>query len=511
MRYMLSLFSLLLFNFLQAQVITYKDLTYILSKSNWEGVNQYVTSKGWKYNTSAEETDDQYATITWAFRPDRYDDTKAEAWLTLSVEYNKPINVRYQYNSIQVFNSLKASLTAAGMKKVSSDIIDDALTLSYTGKTYSARLSTSKTEGSFSQSTVYVVSLSKQTLNESNGSYSSDDTYTTDTTAVDSAPRNGVVNEYEDDGSYTSFTYTNGKLNGAAKTYSSDGTLLGTFVYKNDLLNGPYKLYEEGQLIESGNYVNNKKQGAYKLYENGRITTSGTFVDEVANGIHTYYSYPEDALSEYPVKTMGVLINNQMNGVWKDYVIIKGRDIQIGFRNFKKDELNGLSKQVLADSIIYATYEDGELNGPYKIYVDYLTPKDSLLIGDSTKAYLSEVGKYEKGYRVGLWKSFDHQKNIRSECNYVNGAKHGVCKTFNPKEGVMIVSSYAEDELQTETFYIINSDQLYSGILRTFSRSLAPKEEIEVKEGKRHGTTKVYNEEGILEFQANYQEGVIQH
>ena len=111
--------------------------------------------------------------------------------------------------------------------------------------------------------------------------------------------------------------------------------------------------------------------------------------------------------------------------------------------------------------------------------------------------------------KEGLWKTYNKSKKLYEECNYDMGFKQGICKTYYYKENVKTISSYDRDVLQTETFYSMNNDELFSGTIRVYWDNLLLSEEILVTNGKRNGKTKVYTEDGILDQELEYVDGVI--
>ncbi len=64
--------------------------------------------------------------------------------------------------------------------------------------------------------------------------------------------------------------YTNGNLHGNVKRYDLNGTLLSDLFYENGKLNGLAKYYNvEGKLMYTGNYENDVKVGDWEYYEKG--------------------------------------------------------------------------------------------------------------------------------------------------------------------------------------------------------------------------------------------------
>src|SRR5688572_7626301 len=144
------------------QNLTYKDLTTILSKPDWDKVNDYLMLKGWKYHESSSETTDKYGTITWSYGKSSYDD-KALGWVYLGILNDKPARVRFQFHVKPIYTSIKSAFITAGLKQASSTVHDDGLEVFYTGNTYYGYLITTTSENDFSaQTTVYTAKLEKK-------------------------------------------------------------------------------------------------------------------------------------------------------------------------------------------------------------------------------------------------------------------------------------------------------------------------------------------------------------
>jgi len=86
--------------------------------------------------------------------------------------------------------------------------------------------------------------------------------------------------------------YTNGKLNGAYKTFypNKKPTIITT--YKNGLLHGDFKRYAvKGHIYQDLNYINGKLEGEGTYFDRktGEIIKKGKFVDDEKVGIWEYY------------------------------------------------------------------------------------------------------------------------------------------------------------------------------------------------------------------------------
>jgi antitoxin component YwqK of YwqJK toxin-antitoxin module len=506
MRYFLFSILLIVATNSFAQNLTYKDLTIILSRKDWDQVNDLLISKGWKFDNSTEEDADNYATISWSYGKSIYDE-KAKGWVFLTCSNGKPIKVSYQFHVVSIYNQFKNSILSSGLKKYSSDVIEERIINRYSNANYLASLETAKSDADmYSSSALYLVRLQKaSSVFENQISTPVGDLNTDDTESSTVSGERRINNE---DGTYSICKYTNGKINGIVKTYNSSDELLMELNYKNNLAIGPYKIYEGNNVVETGNYVNDKRNGGYKRYENGKLSVVGTYKNDEADGVHTLYFYSDEE-DMIPTKSIGYYKNDLKNGLWKTFVTLKSKDIMVGYFTYSKDELEGPAKIISTDSIIYCNYEHGQLNGEYRLYIDYISKENEVYVGDTSKAYLKEKGMYISDSKDGIWKTYTKNKALMEECNYNLGFKQGICKTFYSKQKIKVISSFDRDVLQSELFYNLDNDELYTGTIRIFWDNLLLKEEISVANGKRNGKTKTFTEEGILDLELDYIDGVV--
>ena len=89
--------------------------------------------------------------------------------------------------------------------------------------------------------------------------------------------------------------YVNGKREGVAKWYYTEGKVSVEYTYKNGDLEGKMKTYyKNGNISAEGTYVHNEFEGDYfEYYENGNVKCSGKYIKGKKEGIWKEYDENE--------------------------------------------------------------------------------------------------------------------------------------------------------------------------------------------------------------------------
>lgn len=122
------------FSTAQAQSLSLDELISLRSK-DVDGVNNFLSARGWTFSDAAEETDNQYSRSTWAFGKQYYSG-RAKAFVTLMSAdgyYNK---ITYKTSVKSHFDLLKSRILAYKMLKTSSSVNDGSISTTYVGKSY---------------------------------------------------------------------------------------------------------------------------------------------------------------------------------------------------------------------------------------------------------------------------------------------------------------------------------------------------------------------------------------
>lgn len=124
---------------LYAQALTLDQLISF-QKKNVSEINDILISKGWNFNSSTDETEDDYGETIWSFSKSRCEDNTDETYLTLWFGSDYPNQIGYQTSSKSVYLSIKESIIKYGMKIVNSKVGDDQILTDYQGKNYTVRI-----------------------------------------------------------------------------------------------------------------------------------------------------------------------------------------------------------------------------------------------------------------------------------------------------------------------------------------------------------------------------------
>lgn len=94
--------------------------------------------------------------------------------------------------------------------------------------------------------------------------------------------------------------YSNGILNGEAKTYYRNGKITESLNYKNGNLEGNVKRFsDEGVLLDDLNYVNGKLHGVAKYYNTfGKLRAIGNYENDLKVGDWQYFENEEEIKPE---------------------------------------------------------------------------------------------------------------------------------------------------------------------------------------------------------------------
>ncbi|PCH68412.1 MAG: hypothetical protein COC01_03885 [Bacteroidetes bacterium] len=135
--------------------------------------------------------------------------------------------------------------------------------------------------------------------------------------------------------------------------------------------------------------------------------------------------------------------------------------------------------------------------------------KDSIRIGEY-KAYdyegnLRVIGQYENGLKDGLWNTYYPNDQLRSEVFYINDKKEGVYKTYYKIEDDLVLSS-GEQKLILQNLGFFKNDIKHSNWTQYY-RSGKIKLVSTFKKGRLHGKWFGYYENGQAKNVGKYKKG----
>jgi len=137
---LLSMFILAILPFqINAQGLTLDQLISFQKKDVSE-INDILISKGWSFSNSTEETTDNYGVTKWSYEKNKWEEGKAQAWLTQSFGQDLPSRIVYQISSKPVYLAIKQSMILYRMRKVNSKVGDNKIITDYQGKSYTVRI-----------------------------------------------------------------------------------------------------------------------------------------------------------------------------------------------------------------------------------------------------------------------------------------------------------------------------------------------------------------------------------
>lgn len=104
--------------------------------------------------------------------------------------------------------------------------------------------------------------------------------------------KNGIWEYRKGDKIFSTEEYTEDKLNGIARKYFNDGTVLEIKNWKEGVLVGEWKLfYNNGKLRMQALFLNGKLDGPMKSFDyNGVLVVEGNYKNNLREGLWTYYT-----------------------------------------------------------------------------------------------------------------------------------------------------------------------------------------------------------------------------
>jgi antitoxin component YwqK of YwqJK toxin-antitoxin module len=341
---------------------------------------------------------------------------------------------------------------------------------------------------------------------------------------------NGSFKEGDKDSTWNYYYYT--------------GDLEKTTNYQNGQLEGPYKYYyDNGKVNVEGSYKAGQKAGLWTWYTNqGNKDMEGTFEADQQNGQWVYW-YPTGEIS-YTAHFK----NDKKSGQWT-YLYKNGVKFKEG--NFEEDVKNGSWKTWYENGILLmeGNYLAGKEEGEWNNYWDDGTLKNKTTFkaggmhGDWVSYYpsgkLKLTGKYKNNFKTGKWSNYfengkpkdevtykvfkeksaiDYgimKKRVRLESrengpavyysnkdfkkteegNFKNGKKNGLWTAYYPGGRIAAVTSnYKEGELD--------------GVMKNFDRRGILLQEMEYKDGLKHGKFIIYDKKGKVLVQKTFEFGM---
>ena len=329
--------------------------------------------------------------------------------------------------------------------------------------------------------------------------------------------------------------YLNGKLNGKVERFSSlektpilCDTSIGTVnpldtcfklnwnkqydltYYKNGILHGPIEIRDTGGILIKGNFILGKKNNLWTYKQENGIISTGNYYADQKNG-----------------KWQAIQDNRILNEV--EYVNGKKEGISIDFDYFGK-KLNqatfsdGNIKSVIKfDSIshkVLKTYENINYKNDSCYFKELYTSNDTIFSFHkriSTFLSNSKTEQFNFIYDVENQEGILHGtffiKNAKGQPlitgDFFDGKKTNNWEYYNYIQGVRNTTIYVDGKRKYNFFKLISNGEYFSGVYQTFSNNGIIFSAIKVKDGLRHGKTKIYDKTGKLEKIKKYKKGLL--
>ncbi len=477
-----------------SQYLTIGQLQYLLNLKSVKAVDSYLTKRGWDFMKSKVYEDLKVLTWAYDPTVDYYYDysnnsePKAYAWLQVFSHNNKPGLLIYQFFSKPKYLQFKRSLSNYGYKFLKQEFSGDTTYYHYSSKNFILKIGylvEFNYDSPFhSKSYRIIVTMIKKRsfFDLKNGEKEKMDAYGRRIVyhLKDGEYHGKIVVYYPSGKVYITGNFKNGNKQGIFKKYNENGTLSQVVYYKDDepyrvktyYPNGQLKMdaqvtlsllnrfsepiftaddwtlhgqvkeyYQNGQLKSIANYKYGQLVGHYVLYDSlGRVVNianikenqdaSDTSINFV--GDFKLIEYLSDNDTNEKIVVEGHFNqNSQKHGTWKKY-LVKNTDTSYNYiKNYSNGKYSGLVAYATNDSIVFAHYLNGQLNGKTAVYKKVqLQPFPTI---DTTDAYLADITFYKNGYRHGLHKIFEpYTEKVIALVNYRNGKRYGKTILYYP-------------------------------------------------------------------------------
>ncbi|ELR71890.1 hypothetical protein C900_02129 [Fulvivirga imtechensis AK7] len=303
--------------------------------------------------------------------------------------------------------------------------------------------------------------------------------------------------------------YSTGIPHGVWINYYSNGFVADSGAYNNGRKDGWWIIrHESGRLAGRGKFLRDKLTGNWDyFYENGKRSSEESYDKGVLSGKTTYY-YDNGQKSrelEYHDEKQriincwsptGEILVAEGNGIFNTY-FSNNKIAQTG--TVKDGKKIGVWKIFHDNGTLQA---EGEFDEEEIFVIDkYWDDTGNIVIKNGTgnvtnfgiENGLYQEGKLIKGYRQGLWHTYNTNSALLIEANYKNGRFHGTYKGYFPS-GTLNIEGYYENGKQSGIWYWYYEN----GLLES---------SINFANGKKDGVQEFYNELGIKIREEVYKAG----
>lgn len=328
--------------------------------------------------------------------------------------------------------------------------------------------------------------------------------------------------------------FKNGKLHGATELFfeeqvnEDNDVILVPYYEKNNYVNGllhgeSYAKDSLNRLIYEGQHDRGKETGKWTIrnYDNGITQRTYVFVNGEREG-----PFEETINNHLSIK--GKYRDDQQTNKWFYFDTITGNiDFTIIYSKGVAKEVDLYEDEVILSTLFLEDdktvkkydYVDGDKNKVFKIveaqYGRRLDLYTVTTIEGSVKTIKNyklfvrdqdEIDGYEDGVLDGESKVYVDDI-LKMAVRFTDDKLNGECKYYLNDEGVQQLKIFNYDKLVNEEFRFTSDKTNFSGNLIVFDLLGEKVEEIKVKEGKRHGITKKFDNGKLIE-KVKYKNGL---
>ncbi len=226
--------------------------------------------------------------------------------------------------------------------------------------------------------------------------------------------------------------------------------------------------YESGAKQSMGEVVNGKENGYWESWwENGNFQYKGFFSEGKQDSSWQFYNEEGMLLRE------GSFKNDLMHGLWTDYHTVNQKS---GFGHYAFGRLTGLWNYY---------YPDGTLNQKGFYYLDL---QDSTWEVYFNNGNISSKENYKHGVPSGEWTTWNEQGTMIQKMQYTSDGTQMVLNTWDSKGRPEVIDG--------------------NGIFKLLFTNGKVLETSAIKNGNKTGSYKKYYENGTMDEEGEYRDGV---
>lgn len=325
----------------------------------------------------------------------------------------------------------------------------------------------------------------------------------------ESGLENGKWNWYEGGVMTKEGHYSTGIPHGIWINYYSNGNVMDSGSYNNGRKDGQWIMkHESGRLAGRGTFSRDKLTGKWNyFYENGQISSEENYDKGILAGSAIYYYENGQKSRELECNNEKVRIINCWSPIG-EVLVADGHGIFNSYFTDGKIAQTGPVKNGKKIGSWKVFYDNGKLQSEGKFdeeeifVIDKFWDDAGNLIIESGEGSVTnfaiendlyQEGKLSKGYREGLWHTYNANSALLMEANYKSGRFDGTFKKYFPS-GVLNIEGYYNNDKQSGIWYwYYENGQLESSI--------------NFASGKKNGIQEFYNELGVKIREEVYEEG----